>query len=444
MRHLAGTGGCGRVYLAENAAGEKLAVKVFDGLAIQRGLLAKMTGRLSESNWPPGALPILTADYESRPAFQITPWLADGEPGEGALPVPRTLQNRLGDFPGEASWPVIHALAAALAALHERRVAHGNLKPGNVFFSDTGELLVADWALGNMPGVGRFEFTDAVLYQPPEQLLDPRGYADESGYRWDVFAFGVLAFRLLTGKFPRCHETFASVAPAPGESLRDGIHADLPRIASGLEASPEVTWPTEPSDATEAGFRTCLDRCLALDPRERPATLLEVVAEFGMVTAEVAKAREREHLLDLRRRAERRARRALLTVGALALVVLILGFAWQSSYAELRLERQQRGEERLAMAKEIAQEVEMRKAADQDIAAKQEASNQAAKRLVESRRIGDQLFSWAMDKGHRQLPPLDGREPRLNQLKRYFEDFLTRTAGAAELADERAHAKHSI
>ena len=38
-------------------------------------------------------------------------------------------------------------------------------------------------------------------------------YLEEQGYRWDVYAFGVLAYRLLTGAFPRCDEVFRKVAP---------------------------------------------------------------------------------------------------------------------------------------------------------------------------------------------------------------------------------------
>jgi hypothetical protein len=43
-----------------------------------------------------------------------------------------------------------------------------------------------------------------------------------------------------------------------------------------------------------------------------------------------------------------------------------------------------------------------------------------------------------MEKGHRLLPPLDGRELRLKRLERYFQDFLTRTATIPDLTDERA------
>ena len=178
---------------------------------------------------------------------------------------------RLGEHPGMASWKLVRSLARALAGMHQRRVAHGNLKPGNVFLTDDGEALLSDWTMGNMPGVTDFQFTDAVLYQAPEQLRDPSGYLDEAGYRWDVFSFGVLAYRILTGRFPRCHETFDFVAPAAGVTRKEGILADLFKIARNLDSQPEVSWPDAAQNALEAGFREWIDRCLPLDPAKRPA-----------------------------------------------------------------------------------------------------------------------------------------------------------------------------
>ena len=130
-----------------------------------------------------------------------------------AICIPRSLQHRLDEHPGLESWKLVKSLAKALADMHGRRVAHGNLKPGNVLFDENGEVLLDRLGARQHAGREKFHFTDAVLYQPPEQLRNPAGYLEEAGYRWDVFAFGVLAFRILTGRFPRCHETFDYVAP---------------------------------------------------------------------------------------------------------------------------------------------------------------------------------------------------------------------------------------
>jgi len=437
---LIGFGGCGRVYHAHDDEGRDVVVKLFDGLAIHRTLLAKMTERLENGGWPGGVMPVLSADFEGRPSLWVTPWQADDR-GEGE-PVPRTLQRRLGEHPGETSWPLVREIAAALANMHERQVAHANLKPGNIFFDDGGRVLLSDWVLGNIPGVSHFDFTDALLYQPPDQLRNNAGYLDEAGYRWDVYSFGVLAFRVLTGKFPRCNETFSQVAPLPEETHREGIHADLPRIAKNIEKEPEVEWPDEPANELEAGFRQWIDRCLDLDPVKRPATMPEVVAGLDAVEARLSAGEERDRLLDQRRHAEQRARRMSFITGVTGGLAIVMAALWQLKGYQLLRERNERHDEMQSLRTTAASAVAAKAAAETATArARQDLSYEkelGIARLEASRLIADRLFSWAMEKGHRRLPPIDGRELRLKRLERYFEDFVTRTANVPALSDERA------
>ncbi len=443
VAELIGYGGCGRVYRAEDASGTSWAVKIFDELAISRGLLEKMTQRLEAGGWPAGVLPVVAAEFGGAVALRVTPLTADARENEEL--VPRSLQHRLDDYPGLDSWKLVRALARALAGMHERRVAHGNLKPGNVLFDEHGEVLLTDWTLGNMPGVNQVEFTDAVLYQAPEQLKDPAGYLDEAGYRWDVFAFGVLAFRVLTGRFPRCHETYAQVAPPPGETRRDGLKADLAKIATILEAQTDAPWPDEVRNPLERGFREWIERCLALDPVKRPATMMAVAAGFEAVEQEVAAAKEREVLLDRRRKAERRVWGSLFGLGAVAAVAMVFAGLWQHADSQLAAERGTR-QDKVRILRVSSEEARVAQAAAENriAQAEQTLANErelGVARLETSRLIGDRLFAWAMEQGHRMLPPLDGRELRLKLLERYFEDFLTRTAQIDALADERARVR---
>jgi hypothetical protein len=437
---LIGVGGCGRVFRAQDAGGAFVALKILDETAVNRGLLAKMTARLAIGGWPEGVLPVAAAEFGGSPGFRVSP-LAGDAGGDGVVK-PRSLQHRLDEHPGLESWKLVKSLARALAGMHARRVAHGNLKPGNVLFDAEGGVLLTDWALGNMPGVRQFEFTDALLYQAPEQLGNPAGYLEEEGYRWDVFAFGVLAFRILTGRFPRCHETFDYVAPAAGETRREGMKADLGKIARNLEAQPEGGWPDDARNPLETGFREWIDRCLKLKPGDRPSSMMEVAAGFDAVEKEVAAEKEREVLIGRRRREERRVGRLLFCLGAAATVALVFAGLWHLEGTRLAAERIKRQQD--------ARTLENSSAADR--LARSEAETLAVKavqdlsyerqlglaRLEASRLIGDRLFAWAMEKGHRSLPPLDGRELRLKRLERYFEDFLTRTAEIEQLADERA------
>ncbi len=434
---LIGNGGCGRVYEATDATGAECAVKAFDETTLSRGLLEKMTARLETGGWPACVMRVHAADFTTARPFWVMPL------------VPRNLQASLAEHPGTFSWKLVKSLARALSVMHGRRVAHGNLKPGNVFFDADGDILLSDWAMGNMPGVKRFNFTDAVLYQPPEQLRDPAGYLEEAGYRWDVFAFGVMAYRILTGRFPRCHDTFDFVAPRPGEARKEGIQADLAKIARNLESQPAVVWPDAPQNALEAGFREWIDRCLPLDPAERPATMMEVVAGFELLEIKAAAAAERETLMDQRSSAGQRAAGAWFFSGIAAAAAMVFGGLWNFTKTQLSQERlgNSRDTQSLvsnndavltrATAAKVAAEAAAGEA-KQALAYERELS---LARLEASRLIGDRLFSWAMEKGHRRLPPLDGRDMRLKRLERYYQDFLTRTADIAALADERARVR---
>jgi hypothetical protein len=439
---LIGPGGCGRVYQARDIEGVAVAVKVFDEKAVSRALLEKMTKRLETGGWPDGVLPLISYHFAERGIFWIMPLVADAD--AEAQPRPRSLQMSLDAHPGDDTWKSVGSLARALAGMHRRRVAHGNLKPGNVFFSDDGEVLLSDWAMGNMPGVRQFHFTDAVLYQPPEQLRDPAGYLDEAGYQWDVYAFGALAYRILTGRFSRCHETFGFVAPPAGETRKQGLTADLGKVARNLESEPEFSWPDEAQNPLEAGLRGWIERCLNLDPAQRPVSMMEVAAGFEAVEKKLAHEIERESLMDQRRRSERRAWRTWFFAGIATAAALVLGGLWQLSDSKLLKERGERAGG-VADLTELCEAAEAGKAAAlaQMTEARQALNYERERslaRLEASRLIGDRLFSWAMEKGHRRLPPLDGRELRLKGLERYFEDFLTRTAGIETLADERARA----
>ena len=441
LGELIGHGGCGRVYQMKDAAGSDCVVKVFKPSGVSLPLLEKMTLRLEAGGWPDGVLPVISADLSAKEPYWILPLVA----GMELELVPRNLQMTLGEHPGTQSWKLVKSLARALAAMHQRRVAHGNLKPGNVFLDNDGEVLLSDWAMGNMPGTKQFNFTDAVLYQPPEQLRNPAGYLDGDGHGWDVFAFGALAYRILTGKFSRCHDTFHLVAPAAGVARKEGIQADLTKIARNLDSQPDVTWPDGALNPLEVGFRDWIDRCLLLDPARRPATMIEVAAGFETLQARAEAAHEREALLDQRRGAERRAWRSLFVAGVSAASAVGLGGLWQWSNSQRMNERAVRASDVMALGLTADEDLEARALADAELLeVKQSLADERERslaRLEASRLIGDRLFTWAMENGHRRLPPLDGRELRLKQLERYFEDFLTRSEESEALADERARAR---
>jgi eukaryotic-like serine/threonine-protein kinase len=454
MGKTIGSGGCGQVTAAIDGEGSTVAVKVFDERCIAPELIKTSIQRLESGGWPVQIVQLISTSFAAGNHSWVTELLADHDETESWQP--RNLEARWHQHPGDNSWALVRKLAQAMAALHQRQVAHGNLKPGNVFFDAAGGLLISDWALGNMPGVAHFEFTDALLYQAPEQLRDQAGYWTDAGYRWDVFAFGALAYRLVTGRFSRCDETFQKVAPHAGQPKLAGIKADLGKMAVQLEQQPEIAWPSEPQNPLEIGLRGWIERCLELSPERRPATMLEVVAGFAALDRGETLAPEPQPVLatpppipQLQQQAP--ANRRLWLIGAFSVAAMAMLAAAIMATMGLRLRQQLKRERqgfetqatalKLQAERAISQKQEfakIAKTAEQAVTYERELS---VARLEASRLIGDQLFGWAMEKGHRRLPPLDGRELRLKRLERYFEDFLTRNSEIPDLATERARVR---
>jgi serine/threonine protein kinase len=450
---LIGSGESGKVYLAEDKEGKRFAVKVFEGIAIHRGLLSKAVSRLEQGQWPKGVLRLEKVDLEGRPAYWVMPFYGDGwDESKEKVGSIWNLQHRLGSYSEDQTWNLIKDIANSLAGMHRKRVAHGNLKPGNIFFDASGHVQMVDWVLGNIPGVSRFGFTDALLYQAPEQLLDSGGYEEEVGYGWDVFSFGVLSYRLLTGKFPRCDDRFSGVAPNIGEDCISGVQADLPMIANSLMESPVITWPDEASNEYAKRYRVWIEQCLRLDAAERPGSMIEVAKGISEVDAILVGEEARQWLIDQRLRAVRAKRHALLVTSATIVVALVLAVFWLYTSSLLKSEKVDRSAEKKQILSDLSHAKEKKTQAEDQIKlavdAKQEAEDEVKRvadvgmvRLKVMIEIGDRLFEWGMEKGHRTLPVLDGREVRLAQLEEFYETFLKTHAGNEELADELARVR---
>ncbi|HBF16780.1 MAG TPA: hypothetical protein DDW37_04035, partial [Verrucomicrobiales bacterium] len=302
-----GSGAAGIVYLASRDNGSHCALKVFSSMSSNPGLMLDRIGRVFKAEAQGAIVPIISHGLEARPAWVAMELLADrGEDRETVTA--RTLQASLTQYlQSDLTWPFLQNLALALAKLHSANVAHGNLKPGNIFLGQDGLPLLADFASGLMPGVHRPNYSDALLYAPPEQLRSPDGYQGEDGYRWDVYAFGVLAYRLLTGVFPRADKLFQWLCPSPGENQRFDIDADHEGIAAGLEQQNKVLWVHEAANEKEEVFRKVIDSCLELDPWRRPFNMREVAEKFGVLEGEFSQKEERNRLEILKKEAERKS-----------------------------------------------------------------------------------------------------------------------------------------
>lgn len=457
IESLIGKGASGTVYVARHSSGARIAVKVLKEDFCNPGLIANQLNRLYRTECPAGAVPLIAHSLNKRPILLLGSLEADRVAQEiGERYVPRTLQMRLADYLGkDESWELLMKLAEALADFHRRRVAHGNLKPGNIFFSSEGELLLADFAQGLMPGIEVMSYSDALLYAPPEQLTDPASYLEGAGYGWDVFAFGVLAFRLVNGIFPRCDEVFAQVAPEPGQARRKGVEADCERLAQKLVGGSLAPWRGPSASVEDTARRAIIERCLELDPAARYSDMREVLQAFGdigtnKVTEEERQDEEEKLLVETCRKRRWRGlagfgMAATLLLGGVAILLVMdrnrREELFMATLSEERsgadVFRQQQLIEQIAMEKGL-------EAAQDGVALAEERTERLRTRyatmgedLAAAYELGDTLLAWSLERGATQLPTLEGRAGRLALLESSLRELLAKLPDRPDLARQQ-------
>ena len=95
----------------------------------------------------------------------------------------------------------------AVQHAHDRGVIHRDLKPANVLVSDQGQPKVLDFGIARATGIDidstlhtvHGQILGTLAYMSPEQL---RGAVDEVDHRSDVYALGVMLYRIMAGRVP--------------------------------------------------------------------------------------------------------------------------------------------------------------------------------------------------------------------------------------------------
>jgi eukaryotic-like serine/threonine-protein kinase len=148
---------------------------------------------------------------------------------------------------------IAQELASALAYAHAQGVVHRDVKPANVLFDEDGRAKLTDFGIARLTDASTLTEAGTILgtaaYISPEQA---RG--EPVGPAADVYAFGVILYRLLTGQLPFEGDNAIHVAamhaaeePRPIASLRPDAPPDLERLAMlALAKSPQ----DRPADGT--------------------------------------------------------------------------------------------------------------------------------------------------------------------------------------------------
>lgn len=258
---------------------------------------ARATGRLNHTN-----IVALYKVHEEPDA-----WLFEMEFVEG-----RTLADSLGPEgrldPVDAR-RIATGVAEALRSAHAAGVVHGDVKPGNVLLRTDGAVKLADFGLARMVGeVSHSASGEGAIRGTPTHLAPEQTTGAAASEATDIWSFGVLLHRMLSGRLP---------FPAP----------NLPTLFEAIQRRE----PAPLDDRVPADLASLAFACLAKEPARRPRSFGEVLERLapdapraparsaGTRAAFFGRAPILRRLAEVLRRTEEGAGAALLVSGPIGI-----------------------------------------------------------------------------------------------------------------------------
>ncbi len=196
----------------------------------------------------------------------------------------KTLQERIDDgpLPVQEAVHIAVEVARGLAHAHAEGLVHRDLKPANVFVTNKRQVKILDFGMAHAFGRRRLS-GGTPAYMAPEQWEDAP--EDE---RTDVFALGVLLYRMLSGEYPFPEGEGRWSAGPTGAPKLDVPGA--PEIADLVDRMLEKTPKGRPRDgAAVLAALTPIEEALRAKPADgslpthatrRKATLVDLFAEM--------------------------------------------------------------------------------------------------------------------------------------------------------------------
>ena len=146
------------------------------------------------------------------------------------------------------SFRIIHQVIMGMDFAHSKGVVHSDLKPENIFITESNEVFVLDFGIAALLELERKEegkIYGTPLYMPPEQFYG--AYLDA---RADIYSLGLILYKLVTGIHP-----FAKT-----KSLKELLNHQVKTIPQA---------PARLVKDIPGAYSDCIMRALEKDPKNR-------------------------------------------------------------------------------------------------------------------------------------------------------------------------------
>lgn len=329
ITEILGKDATGTTWVAYNDQGEAVALKVLNRGAINFQLLETGLSRQLAHRPHPRVAELLDYDFTIDTPYLVTPLFAERiEKDNGdSYWEPCTLSSIEASLAPIEAWRYIYQIADALAHLHRLRAPHMGLRFDRVLLDDgdSPNIALSGCGEGIVGGLKSLDPGDFIPYAPPEQLRTPELYRERRAERWDVYAFGVIAYRLLTSSLPRGGTFVEELEKRRTENTGESVPIDLPQCATMIESEEEITWPSPAEDGTDERRRRVIEACLSIDSEARYIDMREVREVFCGLEDQLAHTADLESANTLAQAAKKKTRGARRLAAAFAFLATILG-----------------------------------------------------------------------------------------------------------------------
>jgi len=197
---LLGQGGMGQVFLGEDPAGKKVAIKVMSqdlngNVELKERFKREM--KIMSSLDHPNIVKVFDQGELDNSLFFVMEFV-EGETLRSFLK-----QNILDE---EKTFLIIKEVLKGLNYAHSKGIIHRDIKPENILFDKSGKVKLTDFGLARralsasnpqqdsaLTAVNAFLGTES--YMSPEQKIDPRNVT----HKTDIYSLGVVIYEMLTG-----------------------------------------------------------------------------------------------------------------------------------------------------------------------------------------------------------------------------------------------------
>lgn len=202
----------------------------------------------------PAIVPIYDFGWHGKQPYIVMRYMSEG-----------SLDDRLakGEIKLTEMAHILKRVADALDAAHARNIIHRDVKPSNILFDSVGEAFLSDFGIAKSKPITDDEgewLVGTPAYMSPEQV---KGEAVDG--RSDVYAMGVVLYRLLTGQHPFSSDSTTALINA---------HVDLP-IPDVRQVKANIP----------AAWQEVVAKAMAKDPHDRYPTAGDFARDVNEVTS---------------------------------------------------------------------------------------------------------------------------------------------------------------